>query len=663
MTTIFNNLLKVVLNIESDSEKLQNIAQTTLNFTPDMLYAFPTNNNAEGILLPYKINMKRLFMNTRVNNTDSTCPEYKDEEELKKNLIRVWDNAAPNNTEEKIKARFRNTYTGGRLDEETAKENVKSNINFLVCLFFKNYECLTHLNGPTDTNIYLIIDKKMRDPDLVVIDYANYERTYEVSLTVTVIDIFKPAYLKMNLNVNSPTKNANNAKINELFLPTMIDDELEPIQDDNNSKMSLYFSPFILLDPTKLKTPLASFENRKIFTDEKLMREWIKKSFYANPNTKIYNWTNTQVNDIPKRNMKLLLQLFLAKDMILTIREKDYEIVKAHTVINDPIYLTTNALSLRLVCSYTANNTITLKETTNNDFIVLDIKIQIDSSLLSVSDKKRKKNTLEFTPKMVNKSITENTIYFIPYLEIPKVSELQKLNGNYMRLFTVPSEFLKLLQYLRQKNKSNKKYDINNDADVDLITAIIEKNMNRMMEIFFPLNGEVFLNREIVLNYLDQAKEEKQFYIIKRGMQYTPDVKALKKVLPTPGSRVFPKKYTMLIELQLATNRFNAVDFYKLGCGSKTAQMDEKWQLVLDSAFHTPQQQSTEKTRFFTELMEADEPPETSSVKKMRPALFSEELKGGKKKGLKHKLTRKRKLTAGKRKTGNRKIKKTRKYF
>jgi hypothetical protein len=658
MTTIFNNLLKVVLNIESDSEELQNIAQT-IDFKPDMLYSFPPqkNINSDGILMPYKINMKRLFTNTRVNNTDSTCPEYKGEEELKKNLISVWDNSAPNNTEEKIRQKFRNTYTGGRLEEEVVNENIKSNLNFLVCLFFKNYESLTHLNGPTDTNVYLIIDKKIREPELSFIHYAGYERTYEVSLTVTLIDIFKPAYLKLNLNVNSP-----GIKLNDLFLPSMIDDELDDIQDDN-TKVSLYFSPFILLDQKKLKTlPLASFENRKIFTDEKQMREWIKNSFYSNRTPKIYNWVNAQMNDIPKRNLKLLLQLFLTKDTGITIREKEYQIAMAHTVINDPIYLTTNPLSLRLVCSYTANNTITLKDTTNNDFIILDIKMQIDSNLLSVSDKKRKKKTLDFTPKLTNKSITENTIYFIPYLKIPPVDELKKLNENYMRLFTIPSEFLKLLKYLRHKKKDNKKYDINNDADIDVLSKIIDKNMNQMMELFFPLNGELFLNKEIVLNYNDSknpAKEEKKFYIIKRDMHYTPDIKSLKKVATgAAGSRVFPKKYTMLIDLQLSVNRYSATDFYKIGCKDKTAEMDDKLQLVIESAFDTPNRTNV-KTRFFTELMEPDEEAvssSTTSVKKVRPALFSEEIKGGKKN---HKSTRK--INTRRKKTNNKKIKKTRK--
>ena len=365
------------------------------------------------------------------------------------------------------------------------------------------------------------------------------------------------------------------------------------------------------------------------------MTNWIIESFRKNK--KLYTWEDYK-RKVLNNNLRFLKQVFFLKDSPLDIEDKEYKVEKvldnnSSQNLNFPIINTNN----ELVLEYTY--TLTLKDTTKNELINLDIKLQIDNSLLTLSAKKKlNKTLLLFTPRLVNKNIPveDNKVFFIPYLEIPPVYQLKKLNENIMRLFTVPTEFLKLVAYLKEKNQLKKPLDLKNPADKAKLDVIVNKNIERMLEIFLQPNGELYLDRE-VMNTLDTKspikKEEKKFFISRSTLipsQTIPpqQVQSANK-LYTYSKEVndfsLPLRYSIEVKIELAENKLMLLDFYKLACKDKTKNLDEKIDQVILSAY--PNEPITKPSTFFTDLMKPDQPYET--LNRMRPALISTTTKGG----------------------------------
>ena len=644
MNKLFDNLLRIKLNIEGDSGDLNDI-----QFNPNMLDinqasspSSPSSSsiNKDGLLISSNTDMSNFVSrnSTNMNNRqrrDDNCNEYSSEitEKLKTNLKKKWSQRV----DDELITIIRNSNSQWNNEEDI----VNRNIEFLVCLFFKKYEFLTHLTGMSDEKIYLITEtKKNKLPGTNKyfkkesgrnIDGVEYKNIYTLTLNLTVLDAFKPAYLKLQIDYSSKSIVSSKSVV---FVPSMNDAEVDDLSStitggentQASNKLSMYFSPFIRLDPAYLNTLTDPIERKNVFTDEEKMKKWMKYSF--NLNKHFYSWSETLERDIPKENLKLTKEVFLKKKNNLEIEDKEYEII-------DSVYRD-DALTLKLnkddPSHFLIETVIKIKLTdvTENELITLAIKLQIDNSLLSVSSAKKinKKLLKVFTPRMVNKNIPteDNKIFFIPYLEIPPIAELKKLNENVMRLFTVQTEFLKLVLYLKDKNKFQKKFDLKNPDGKDRarLDEIVKKNIQRLVELFLPLNGEIFLEKESLLNAKDPkaiTKEEKKFFISKSTfICSSPE----EKICYTPSKEVnnveLPFKYTIEIKLELAENKLSMLDFYHLSCREKTKGLDNKLNQVIISAYPSEEASTIPKSTFFTDLMKPDE--QTDSLNQIRPALL-----------------------------------------
>lgn len=615
MSRIFNSLLKVVLNIEGD------ITKDNLAFKPKMLFS---NNqttdetlNKNGLLFSSKIDMKNAvsYKYQVLRRDEDNCNEYAYtvSEKIKKLLMKKWEGKIDRDLKEMLGPFSAN--------EREKEDTITNNIKFLHCLFFQKYVFLTNIDG--SDRIYTILNKNLtgtvEEPANQFINGVEYEKVYTVSLTLSVLDVFKPAYLRLTIEPDRLKKQV-------LFLPSMNEEEdiadITPTTNDeddeksSDKKISLFFSPFILLDKTFLLNKTA-LEKKKLFTDEKTMREWIRNSF--NAKKELYPWAETLKKEIPKGNLKLIVDLFLNQTTTLALDDKEYKIVSSNMIDNTLIRLSAKFDNiLRLFCDY--NVKMRVNETNANEIITLDIKLLLDNSVLTVSGKKKNAKTKkDFKPMLVNKEMAgEDKIFFLPYLQLPPVADLEKLNENYMRLFTVPTEFYKLVHYLNKKDKFKKKFDLKEMADRQKVDLIVKKNMETMLDIFLPENSELFLERETVNDYKSPSKKEHKFYIAKRTIEsYTPT---------QTTATGLPKKYTMTVEIQLSETKLTMFDFYKLGCKEKTPKIDAKLTDLMKSAFAT-EAADIKPSKFFKELMEPDVPEDT--MNRMRPALLSSAFSGG----------------------------------
>ena len=637
----FNNLLKIKLNIEGDSGDKYNIP-----FNPRMLFydKIPATINTDGLLLSDTINMASGQSSSSSrwqqpgSSQENECPNdnltISDTEVLKKNLIQPVNRVNDKNLQSFFNYRnsrssygygygSNNNNNPGQILEE---EKINKNIKFITCLFFKIKQTFLRLD---DNSIYLITNCRTSDYDINNVEHTpDYDRIYNITLNLTLLDVFKPAYLILKINyLDLLTKKQQTT----LFLPSMNEPEITDLPLMENKEISVLFSPFIELD----QSIIATKDKKKIFINKVEMTNWIIESFRKNK--KLYTWEDYK-RKVLNNNLRFLKQAFFTKDSPLDIEDKEYKVEKvldnnSSQNLNFPVINANN----ELVLEYTY--TLTLKDTTKNELITLDIKLQIDNSLLTLSAKKKlNKTLLLFTPRLTNKNIPveDNKVFFTPYLEIPPVYQLKKLNENIMRLFTVPTEFLKLVAYLKEKNQLKKPLDLRNPADKAKLDQIVNKNIERMLEIFLPPNGELYLDRE-VMNTLDIKtpikKEEKKFFISRTSLipsqiippQQVQSANKLYTYSKEVNDFLLPLRYGIEVKLELAENKLMLLDFYKLACKDKTKGLDEKIDQVILSAY--PNEPITKPSTFFTDLMKPDQPYET--LNRMRPALISNNTMGG----------------------------------
>jgi hypothetical protein len=642
----FNNLLKIKLNVEGDSGDKYNIP-----FNPRMLFydKIPATINTDGLLLSDTINMASGQSSSSRwqqpgSSQENECPNdnltISDTEVLKKNLIQPVNRVNDKNLQSFFN--YRNSrssygYSGyGNSNNNNANNNgqimeqdkINKNIKFITCLFFKIKQTFLRLD---DNSIYLITNCRTSDYDINNVEHTpDYDRIYNITLNLTLLDVFKPAYLILKINyLDLLTKKQQTT----VFLPSMNEPEITDLPLMENKEVSVLFSPFIELDQSFIATPTK--DKKKIFLNKVEMTNWIIESFRKNK--KLYTWEDYK-RKVLNNNLRFLKQVFFLKDSPLDIEDKEYKVEKvldnnSSQNLNFPIINTNN----ELVLEYTY--TLTLKDTTKNELINLDIKLQIDNSLLTLSAKKKlNKTLLLFTPRLTNKNIPveDNKVFFIPYLEIPPVYQLKKLNENIMRLFTVPTEFLKLVAYLKEKNQNKKPLDLKNPADKAKLDVIVNKNIERMLEIFLQPNGELYLDRE-VMNTLDTKtpikKEEKKFFISRTTLvpsqtippQQVQSANKLYTYSKEVNDFLLPLRYAIEVKIELAENKLMLLDFYKLACKDKTKGLDEKIDQVILSAY--PNEPITKPSTFFTDLMKPDQPYET--LNRMRPALISTTTTGG----------------------------------
>ena len=639
----FNNLLKIKLNIEGDSGDKYNIP-----FNPRMLFydKIPANINTEGLLMSDTINMASGQSSSSRwqqpgSSQENECPNdnmsVSDTEVLKKNLNQSVNRVNDKNLQSFFNYRnsrssygygnssSNNNNNGQILDEDKINKNIK----FITCLFFKIKQTFLRLD---DNSIYLITNCRTSDYDINNVEHTpNYDRIYNITLNLTLLDVFKPAYLILKINyLDLLTKKQQTT----VFLPSMNEPEITDLPLMENKEVSVLFSPFVELDQSFIRK-----DKKKIFLNKVEMTNWIIDSFRKNK--KLYTWEDYK-RKVLNNNLRFLKQVFFLKDSPLDIEDKEYKVEKvldnnsSSQNLNFPVINTNN----ELVLEYTY--TLALKDTTKNELINLDIKLQIDNSLLTLSAKKKlNKTLLLFTPRLVNKNIPveDNKVFFIPYLEIPPVYQLKKLNENIMRLFTVPTEFLKLVAYLKEKNQLKKPLDLKNPADKAKLDVIVNKNIERMLEIFLQPNGELYLDRE-VMNTLDTKspikKEEKKFFISRTSLipsqTIPPQQLQSANKLYTYSKEVndfsLPLRYAIEVKIELAENKLMLLDFYKLACKDKTKNLDEKIDQVILSAY--PNEPIMKPSTFFTDLMKPDQPYDT--LNRMRPALISTTMGGTSKK-------------------------------
>ena len=258
MTEIFNNLLKITLNIEGDSNEIDNI-----KFNPSMLYNVNNVNNVnnDGLLFPNDRKLSNMIREESSSSSSSyssyssysssSCKNYsKKNRDLVLNILtKKWDTS--------IDTLYRNNANDRRL-EQPGSYLITSNIDFIKCFFFNKYNILTHLTGLNDNNVYIISKNEIKkDQDTgkdytidkatnTDIDGVRYNKIYKLTLNLTLINIFKPVYLTLKLAAETDKR-----KFNPIFNPNMmIDSEIKQMKDSD--KISMFFSTFILLDENEL---------------------------------------------------------------------------------------------------------------------------------------------------------------------------------------------------------------------------------------------------------------------------------------------------------------------------------------------------------------------------------------------------------------------------
>ena len=648
MTEIFNNLLKITLNIEGDSNEIDNI-----KFNPSMLYNVNNGNNDnmnnDGLLFPNDRKLSNMIREESSSSSSSSyssyssyssssCKNYsKKNRDLVLNILtKKWDTS--------IDTLYRNNVSvNDRRLEQPGSYLITSNIDFIKCFFFNKYNILTHLTGLNDNNVYIISKNEIKkDQDTgkdytidkatnTDIDGVRYYKIYKLTLNLTLINILKPVYLTLKLAAETDKR-----KFNPIFNPNMmIDSEIKQMKDSD--KISMFFSTFILLDENELNKLVSGnadieLEKKKIFTDEKMISKWMNDSL--NKNNKLSNWYQTNVEDIPKLNLKLINKIFFKKDSKLELEEDKYYTINQSNIqtpslSNLEIY---NENKLRL--KYTITFNLVIKEFTENDLITLAIKIQYDSSALdTITSRKNRKVQKEFIPSMVNKSISDNEdkVFFIPYLQLPSVNELKQFNENYMRLFTNLAEFIKLVEYLKYKNQFKKPFNLSNEADVNEVQKIIQENIKIIKDVFFPPNGEINLNKkkkivgynenrknELITdednddkNNKDKDKNKTTFFISKSDLINENGFNFIS--IPPPPFKLGakpPLKYTIMVNLALSDYKLSTFDL-TFNCKDNTKKLDKEFNDLFNkknanaNAIANANANNKPYT-FFTDLMKPD---------------------------------------------------------
>ena len=321
-----------------------------------------------------------------------------------------------------------------------------------------------------------------------------------------------------------------------------------------------------------------------------------------NKNNKLSNWYQTNVEDIPKLNLKLINKIFFKKDSKLELEEDKYYTINQSTIQTPSLsYLEVYNNKLRLKYNITFN--LTIKEFTENDLITLAIKVQYDSSVLdTITSRKNRKVQKEFIPSMVNKSISDNEdkVFFMPYLQLPSVNELKQFNENYMRLFTNLAEFIKLVEYLKYKNQFKKPFNLSNQADVNEVQKIIQENIKIMKDVFFPPNGEINLNKkkkivgynesrknELITDEDDKDKDKNKnkttFFISKSDLINENGFNFIS--IPSPPFKLGakpPLKYTIIVDLALSDHKLSTFDL-TFNCKDNTKKLDKEFNTLFNS--------------------------------------------------------------------------------
>ena len=645
MTDIFNNLLEITLNIEGDSTEIDNI-----KFNPTMIYGTNDginndginndginndNINNDGLLFPNDRRMSNMIKEQSSSSSSSSsyyssssCKNYskKDRDFVLTILTKKWDNSIDD-------LYLKNLSKDNSKKYITSNDLITSNINFIKCFFFNKYNILRHLTGINDNNVYVISKNEIKKDSASGKDFTidkatntdingiTYNRIYKLTLNLTLINVFKPVYLALKLSAETDKK-----KINKIFNPNMmIDSEIKQMKD--NDKISIFFSTFILLDEVVLNTIVVGkanteLEKRKIFTDEKMMIKWINDSF--NKNNKLSNWYQTNVEDIPKLNLKLINKIFFNKNSKLELEEDKYYTINQSNIQTPSLsYLEIyNDNKLRLKYSITFN--LVIKEFTENDLITLNIKVQYNSNVLdSITSKKNRKVQKDFIPSMVNKNIsdTETKVFFMPYLKLPSVNELKKFNENYMKLFTNLSEFLKLVEYLKYKNQFKKPFNLSDKNDISEIETIVEENIKIIKDIFFPPNGEINLNKKKKIVGYNESKnnelitdENNSTYFISKselidenGLNFIA-IPAFKL-----GSKP-PLKYTITVNLELADHKLSTFEL-TFNCKDNTKKLDKDFNALFN---YKNANNANKQYKIFTDIMQ----PDTSTLDDVRYPLY-----------------------------------------
>jgi hypothetical protein len=645
MTEIFNNLLKITLNIEGDSNEIDNI-----KFNPSMLYNGISNGisnndnmNNDGLLFPNDRKLSNMIREESSSSSSSyssyssysssSCKNYsKKNRDLVLNILtKKWDTS--------IDTLYRNNVNvNDRRKEQSGSYLITSNIDFIKCFFFNKYNILTHLTGLNDNNVYIISKNEIKkDQDTgkdytidkatnTDIDGVRYNKIYNLTLNLTLINILKPVYLTLKLAAETDKK-----RFNPIFNPNMmIDSEIKQMKDSD--KISMFFSTFILLDENELNKLVSGnadieLEKKKIFTDEKMMNKWMNNSL--NKNNKLSNWYQTNVEDIPKLNLKLINKIFFKKDSKLELEEDKYYTINQSNIQTLSLsYLEVYNNKLRLKYNITFN--LTLKEFTENDLITLAIKVQYDSSVLdTITSRKNRKVQKEFIPSMVNKSITDNEdkVFFMPYLQLPSVNELKQFNENYMRLFTNLAEFIKLVEYLKYKNQFKKPFNLSNQDDVNEVQKIIQENIKIMKDVFFPPNGEINLSKkkkivgynenkknELITdeddnnNNKDKNKNKTTFFISKSDLINENGFNFIS--IPPPPFKLGakpPLKYTIMVDLALSDHKLSTFDL-TFNCKDNTKKLDKEFNDLFNSknANANGIANANKPYTFFSDIMKPD---------------------------------------------------------
>ena len=641
MTEIFNNLLKITLNIEGDSNEIDNI-----KFNPNMLYNVNNDNiNNDGLLFPNDRKLSNMIREESSSSSSSyssyyssssSCKNYsKKNRDLVLNILtKKWDTS--------IDTLYRNNVSvNDRRQEQPGSYLITSNIDFIKCFFFNKYNILTHLTGLNDNNVYIISKNEIKkDQDTgkdytidkttnTDIDGVRYNKIYNLTLNLTLINIFKPVYLTLKLAAETDKR-----KFNPIFNPNMmIDSEIKQMKDYD--KISMFFSTFILLDENELNKLVSGkgdieLEKKKIFTDEKMISKWMNDSL--NKNNKLSNWYQTNVEDIPKLNLKLINKIFFKKDSKLELEEDKYYTINQSNIQTLSLsYLEIyNDNKLRL--KYTITFNLVIKEFTENDLITLAIKVQYDSNALDpITSRKNRKVQKEFIPSMVNKSISDNEdkVFFMPYLQLPSVNELKKFNENYMRLFTNLAEFLKLVEYLKYKNQFKKPFNLSNQNDVNEVQKIIQENIKIMKDVFFPPNGEINLNKKKkIVGYNENKKNElifdeddnnnnkdkdknKTTFFISKSVLIDENGFNFISIPPPPfklGAKP-PLKYTIMVNLDLSDHKLSTFDL-TFNCKDNTKKLDKEFNDLFNkkntNANANANAIANKPYTFFTDLMKPD---------------------------------------------------------
>ena len=592
---VINSSLEINLTINDG------INETTQLFTPNMVYANYSNYTSNELLNSLAL---KLFLFSDSIDMSRGDKLKKDQQQSYSYYSRQTCNAYTYENSNILKQTLSKdkspsmqdtkTYFDGRNKKpppQTSEYNYQSvkkefdqminnNIDFMLCLFLKKYEYLVWNN-----KIYIITEdaKKNKNENDTYFEVnnsnnSNNSSNYKIDVSVKVVELTTPAYLKLELSYIDNERKSGRV----LFVPSMSESGIDI--PEKMKDVSIYFSPFVKLDETVLNTLIEKVSNteedteqellekRKVFADEKLMKELIEGSLEKQ--IKLYNWNDSQ-QFVLKPNLALIKKVFLTPmptqpasaptsaqksqyANTLEINDIEYLIISSLLLDNQPSEISLNTEN-RLVVTRVEFK-LTLKNKNAIDLITtLNIKLKIydDAS-------KKYKKVIDFTPNMVDETINEKSIYFISQMEIPSIAELQKLNRNYKKLFTEASEFLKLLKYVKTKNQFKPVLNPIISEDQLKINAISQKNADLLKDIFLPMNGEFFSTK---INYTQQSADksgstEKQKYFINESTMEG-------QLISTPP------KYFITVKLTLG-KKLTMLDQYGLSCKKNALTIDKK---------------------------------------------------------------------------------------